>query len=81
MNRYLSLALTAGLLSPIAANAESYKLLVKVNEYGKISTSVLTMANEEACEEGKKRVLQKSHWEGNLAGNFEVAAICIKSKS
>ena len=80
MKRFLLLALTAGLISPVAAKAENYKLLVKVSEYGKISTSVLTMATKEACEEGKKSVLQKSQWEGNKVPNFGVAAICIQSK-
>ena len=32
MKRFFLLALTAGLLSPIAAKAESYKWLVKVSE-------------------------------------------------
>ena len=80
MNRFLFLALTAGLFSPIAANAGNYKLLVKVREVRSVSTSVLTMASKEACEEGKKSVLQKSQWEGNKVPNFGVAAICIKSK-
>ena len=75
MDSFLLLALTAGLLSPIAAKAESYKLVYQ--SYN--STSVLTMANKELCEEGKKRILQKSEWDGklNIARN---AAICIKSK-
>ena len=47
-------------LTPITAKAASHKLLVKVNQYGKISTSVLTMSGEKACEEGKKKVLQNS---------------------
>ena len=51
MNRFLLLALNAGLLSHIAAKAESYKLLVKVGEERSVTTSVLTMATKEACEE------------------------------
>ena len=79
MKRFLLLALTAGLLSPVAAKAESYKLLVKVSEYGKISTSVLTMASKEACEEAKKKVVDVDNWEGSFSVNG-LAAICIKSK-
>ena len=79
MKRFFLLALTAGLLSPIAAKAESYKLLVKVSESGAVSTSVLTMASKEACEEGKKKVVDVDNWEGEsiITG---VAAICIKSE-
>ena len=80
MKRFLFVTLFASLLIPTVAKAESHKLLVKVSEYGKISTSVLTMASKEACEEGKKSVLQKSQWEGTKVPNFGVAAICIKSK-
>ena len=79
MKRFLLLALTAGLLSPIAANAESYKLLVKVREMRSVSTSVLTMASKEACEEGKKKVLDVDNWEGSFSVNG-LAAICIKSE-
>ena len=75
MNRFLLFALTAGLLSPIAAKADSYKLLVKVPEMIAVSTSVLTMASEE----GKKKVVDVDNWEGEsiITG---VAAICIKSE-
>tara|TARA_Y100000589_G_C26794525_1_gene483145 strand:- start:12 stop:155 length:144 start_codon:yes stop_codon:yes gene_type:complete len=47
MKRFFLLALSAGILSPIGAKAESYKLLVKVCEMRAVSTSVLTMASEE----------------------------------
>tara|TARA_Y100001968_G_C18999598_1_gene545261 strand:+ start:157 stop:342 length:186 start_codon:yes stop_codon:yes gene_type:complete len=60
MKSLLQLALSAALLSPITAKAAGYKLLVKVNQHGKISTSVLTMASEKACIEGKKKVIQNS---------------------
>ena len=80
MKRFFLLALTAGLFSSITAKAGNYKLLVKVREERSVSTSVLTMASKEACEEGKKSVLQKSQWEGNKVPNFGVAAICIQSK-
>ena len=79
MNRVLLLALTAGLLSPIAVNAESYKLLVRVRELRSVSSSVLTMASKEACEEGKKKVVDVDNWEGKSIIT-EVAAICIKSE-
>ena len=66
MKRFLVIALTGVLLSPITARSESFKLLVKVNQHGKISTSVLTMASEKACKEGKKKVLQNSEWRGTV---------------
>tara|TARA_Y100000589_G_C26936839_1_gene540686 strand:- start:248 stop:490 length:243 start_codon:yes stop_codon:yes gene_type:complete len=80
MKSLLLLALSGVLFSPITAKAASYKLLVKVNQNGKISTSVLTMASEKACKEGKKKVLQNSEWKGNRKTDFGVAAICIKSE-
>tara|TARA_Y100001968_G_C19382948_1_gene731287 strand:- start:592 stop:924 length:333 start_codon:yes stop_codon:yes gene_type:complete len=81
MKRYIILTLTAGFLSPIAAKAENYKLLVKVSQLDSVSTSVLTMATKEACEEGKKKVLQKSQWNGDkFWDGSSIAAICIKSK-
>tara|TARA_Y100001968_G_C19002644_1_gene546601 strand:- start:196 stop:435 length:240 start_codon:yes stop_codon:yes gene_type:complete len=79
MNRFLLLALTAGFLSPIAAKSESYKLLIKVREVRSVSTSVLTMASKEACEKGKKKVLDVDNWEGSFSVNG-LAAICIKSE-
>jgi hypothetical protein len=80
MKRFLLLALTAGLLSPIAANAESYKLLFRVHEGSTgVSTSVMKMASKELCEEGKKRVLKKSEWEGNHK-YLNASAICLKSE-
>ena len=80
MKCFLLLALTAGLLSPVAAKAESYKLLVKVGEERSVTTSVLTMASKEACEEGKKKVLDKGNWDGSFGLKSGVAAICIKSE-
>ena len=79
MRRFLFVTLFASLLIPTVAKAESYKLLVKVREVRSVSTSVLTMASKEACEEGKKKVVDVDNWEGEsiITG---VAAICIKSK-
>jgi len=75
----LLLVLTAELLYPIDFRAESYKLLVRVREMRAVSSSVLTMASKEACEEGKKKVVDVSNWEGESIIT-EVAAICIKSE-
>ena len=61
MKRIFLLALTDGLLSPIGAKAENYKLLVKVREMRTVSTSVLTMASEER----KKKVVDVDNWEGD----------------
>ena len=81
MNSYLFIALIAVLLSPVAAKSESYKLLVRVHDLDSVSTSVLTMATKEACLEGKKRVLQKSEWDGaNFGNGSSIAAICLKSE-
>ena len=79
MKRFLFVTLFASLLIPSVANAENYKLLVKVAERSAVSTSVLTMASKEACEEGKKKVVDVDNWEGEsiITG---VAAICIKSE-
>tara|TARA_B100000945_G_scaffold106050_1_gene83985 strand:+ start:94 stop:339 length:246 start_codon:yes stop_codon:yes gene_type:complete len=81
MKCFLLVALTAGLLSPIAAKAESYKLLVKVREFSSLSTSVLTMASKEACEEGKKKIMNKDNWDGDkFTDRLSMNAICIKSE-
>tara|TARA_Y100001968_G_scaffold115167_1_gene104547 strand:- start:73 stop:315 length:243 start_codon:yes stop_codon:yes gene_type:complete len=80
MKRFLFVTLFASLLIPTVAKAESYKLLVKVREVRSVSTSVLTMASKEACEEGKKKVLDEDNWDGSFGVNSGVAAICIKSK-
>ena len=80
MKSLLLFALSAALLSSITAKAASYKLLVKVNQHKKISTSALTMACEKACKEGKKKVLQNSQWEGKRKADFGVTSICIKSE-
>ena len=61
--------LTAGLLSPIAAKAESYKLLVKVREPDGVSTSVLTMANKKVCQEGNEKVTNIFNWDGIFETN------------
>ena len=61
MKRIFLLALTDGLLSPMGAKAESYKLLVKVREMRTVSTSVLTMASEER----KKKIVDVDNWEGD----------------
>ena len=79
MKYFLLLALTTEILSPIAAKAGNYKLLVKVREVRSVSTSVLTMASKEACEEAKKKVVDFDNWEGSFSVN-ELAAICIKSE-
>ena len=81
MNLYLQLAITAVVLTPLAAKAENYKLLVKIREFDSVSTSVLTVASEELCEKGKRRVLQKSQWDGDDFWNrSSIAAICIRSQ-
>ena len=48
MKRFLLLALTAGLLSPIAANAESYWLIVLFNEE---TSQKIEMESLEQCQQ------------------------------
>ena len=56
--------------------AKSYKILLRGYEGSTgVSTSVMTMASEE----GKKRVLKKSEWEGNHK-YLNASAICLKSE-
>tara|TARA_Y100001968_G_scaffold245804_1_gene229974 strand:- start:146 stop:343 length:198 start_codon:yes stop_codon:yes gene_type:complete len=65
----------------MAAKSESYKLLVKVHELDSVSTSVLTITCKKACEKGKRRVLQKSQWDGDDFWNSSsISAICTKSE-
>ena len=51
MNRFLLLALTAGFISPIAANAESVWLLLKINKSnGGMALEKIQMKNMNQCE-------------------------------
>ena len=47
MNRFLLLALTAGLLSPIAVNAESYTSILKKTKY---TVNKIEMRNQYQCD-------------------------------
>ena len=58
MNHFLLLALTAGLLSPIAVKAESYWLIL-FSSMGTDSEKV-QMANMEQCQKEGKLFLDKS---------------------
>ena len=52
MNRFLLLALTAGLLSPIAAKAETYWLILKPADYAQASGLLkIEMKSLAKCEE------------------------------
>ena len=54
MKRLLLLALTAGLLTPIAANAESYWLIMSAGDADKIDMEKVQMENLDQCmEQGK----------------------------
>ena len=73
MNRFLLLALTAGLLSPIAAKAEKYWLLVNGWEVG---TTKIEMQSMEDCETTRKKwfeeIVKKKR---NIQNMF-----CVKGK-
>ena len=79
MKRLLLLALTAGLLSPIAASAETYWLVFRGEHSidGPTAWQVPTSSKEE-CEAALERVLNKKNWSGfkpNAKGG-----ICLKGK-
>ena len=52
MNHFLLLALTAGLLSPIAANAERYWLIIRASDHLQgTALEKIEMKSLEQCEE------------------------------
>ena len=72
MKRFLLLALTAGLLSPIAAKAESiWLVLVKHNALEKIQ-----MQSMDQCEEEAKKWSEKAFPKISKAPKY----ICLKGK-
>ena len=54
MKRFLLLALTAGLLSPIAANAESYWLVIIHTRHGRLTMEKIEVPSMAQCEEQGK---------------------------
>ena len=67
MNRFLLLALTAGLLSPIASNAESIWLLLKVNKSnGGIALEKIQMKNMDQCENEMKKLAERWDYDNKL---------------
>ena len=79
MKRFLLLALTAGLLSPITANAETYWLIFRGqrSQYGQNSWQVPTSSKQE-CETALEQALDKNNWSG--ASPQYTAGICLKGK-
>jgi hypothetical protein len=63
MNRFLLLALTAGLLSPIAVKAESYWLIL-FSGMGKASEKVQMASMEQCQKEGKLFVDESPNYIG-----------------
>tara|TARA_X000001036_G_scaffold356670_1_gene338770 strand:+ start:543 stop:794 length:252 start_codon:yes stop_codon:yes gene_type:complete len=83
MKSFLLLALTAGLLSPSAANAETYWLLIKHGEGSKgRSYSWRIPTNSEAeCNKEKTKAVKRENWEAWQYDPMSVlSAICIKGK-
>ena len=80
MNRFLLLALTAGLLSPIAANAETYWLIFRGERTnsGPNSWQVPTSSKQE-CETALERALNKKNWSGGFEST-STGGICLKGK-
>ena len=58
MNRFLVLALTAGLLSPIAANAESYWLII-VRIGSGAGVEKVQMASMAQCEKELEKIAKR----------------------
>ena len=73
MNRFLLLALTAGLMSPIAAKAESYWLIMSAGDADKIDMEKVQMENLDQCNE-----------QGQVFKSLKTARVmkyvCIKGK-
>ena len=57
MKRFLPLALTAGLLSPIAANAESYTSILKKT---KDTVNKIEIRNQEQCDK-EAEIFSQTH--------------------
>ena len=57
MNRFLLLALTAGLLSPVVANAESYTSILKKT---KDTVNKIEIRNQEQCDKEAEIFSQSS---------------------
>ena len=75
MKRFLLLALTAGLLSPIAAKAETWWLLI---DGGKDAPAwQIPTSSKKDCNEQKEIVLNKKNWDGNI---WSLSGICLKGK-
>ena len=62
MNRFLLLALTAGLLSPVAAKAESHWLVITYSSSHGRTMNTIEMESAGGCEsEGKRWINSPTH--------------------
>ena len=79
MKRFLLLALTAGLLSPIATNAETYWLILRgeTTHQRQNSWQVPTSSKQE-CETALERALEDENWSG--IEPYYKGGICLKGK-
>ena len=86
MKRFLLLALTAGLLSPIAAKAESYWLVLGAShqQYSVTLEKIQMESMEQCLEQGElfrktKRTRDKAS-QGIQGGQSDAYFICLKGK-
>ena len=79
MKRFLLLALTAGLLSPVAAKAETWWLVIRYT--GKYQTTIPTSSKAE-CNAALKKVLDRENWSGFMKDpdHKYISTICVKGK-
>jgi hypothetical protein len=82
MKRFLLLALTAGLLSPIAANAETYWLLIRKGNSNTSNNWSIPIGSKKNCEEEKIKAIDNKNWvvQKKTMAPTRIDAICIKGK-
>ncbi len=80
MNRYLSFALTVGIISPIAANAESYWLVLTDFYSSTIALEKIEMESMAQCEEQGKLWSQSREYPLGKKGREILKYFCLKGK-
>jgi len=67
MNRFLLIALTAGLASPVATSAESIWLILKVNKSnGGIALEKIQMKDMDQCENEMQKLAERWDYASKL---------------
>ena len=83
MNRFILLALTAGLISPFAAKAETWYLLVNYGQaaQGWSNSWTVPTTSEDECNREKIKVVNRDNWHmWKKLKDEKLSAICIKGK-